>query len=82
MELTKIILDENEMPKQWYNVLAMQRSVHASLNQPKTNRAKQPAKILAEEPGFGRLVPNSHHAASTGLENGAGHHHQAGKANG
>ena len=39
MEQTKIILDENEMPKQWYNVLT---DLPTPLDPPLDPRTKEP----------------------------------------
>ncbi|MDK2939742.1 MAG: tryptophan synthase beta chain, partial [Methanolobus sp.] len=49
MDHTKILLDENEMPKQWYNILA-DLPVEPPLN-PATNEPMNPADL---EPIFAK----------------------------
>ncbi|WMW24543.1 TrpB-like pyridoxal phosphate-dependent enzyme [Methanolobus sediminis] len=53
MEHTKILLDENEMPKQWYNILA-DLPVEPPLN-PATNEPMNPADL---EPIFAKELIN------------------------
>jgi tryptophan synthase beta chain len=51
MEQTKIILDENEMPKKWYNVLA---DLPSPIDPPLDPRTWQPISPDALEPVFAK----------------------------
>ena len=53
MEQTKIILDENEMPRQWYNVLS---DLSSPIEPPLDPRTWEPISPEALEPIFAKAL--------------------------